>query len=123
MEYDSITVTELTPVFMCYAQGDGLIPHCLGYYDYTVPTVSFGLVLVSVVVVVWCVSSVARSCATREDANKDNVCTPTISAGINRPPHPDHRAYTLELRDHETDGHPAYYGWHCCCCCCCRCGV
>ena len=28
----------------------------------------------------------ARSCATRDDSNKDNVCTPTISAGINRPP-------------------------------------
>ena len=28
----------------------------------------------------------AWSCATRDDANKDNVCTPTILAGINRPP-------------------------------------
>ena len=30
-------------------------------------------------------SSVARSCTTRDESNKDNVCTPTISAGINRP--------------------------------------
>ena len=33
------------------------------------------------------VSSVARSCATRNaNNNKDNVCKPTILAGINRPP-------------------------------------
>ena len=43
-----------------------------------------------------------RSCATQDAVNKDNVCTPTISAGINRAPHPDHLAYTLELRDHGT---------------------
>ena len=36
----------------------------------------------------WCVwlSSVARSCATRDASNKDNVCKPTIPAGINHPP-------------------------------------
>ena len=31
-------------------------------------------------------SSVARSCATRDESNKDNVRKPTILAGINRPP-------------------------------------
>ena len=40
-------------------------------------------------------SSVARSCATQDDVNKDNVCTPTISPEKNRPPHPDHLVYTL----------------------------
>ena len=38
-----------------------------------------------------------RSCATQDDVNKDYVCTPTISPGINRPPHPDHLAYTLSF--------------------------
>ena len=28
----------------------------------------------------------ARSCTTWDESNNDNVCTPTISAGINRPP-------------------------------------
>ena len=39
--------------------------------------------------------SVIRSCATQDDVNKDNVCKPTVSPGINRPPHPDHLACTL----------------------------
>ena len=49
-------------------------------------------------------SSVARSYATRDDSNKDNVCTPTISAGIDRPPpsrpsriYPEGRAYETRL--------------------------
>ena len=41
--------------------------------------------------------SVVRSCATQDAVNKDDVGTPTISAGINRPPHPDHLAYTLSF--------------------------
>ena len=46
----------------------------------------------------------ARSCATREDSNKDNVCTPITAAGINRPPpsrpfriYPECRAYETRL--------------------------
>ena len=34
---------------------------------------------------VW-LSSVARSCATWDESNKDIVCTSAIPAGINRPP-------------------------------------
>ena len=36
----------------------------------------------------WCVRvfSVARSCATKDDNNKDNVCTPNIPGGIKCPP-------------------------------------
>ena len=49
-------------------------------------------------------SSVTRSCATRDDSNKDNICTPTISSGINRPTpsrpsriYPECRAYETRL--------------------------
>ena len=52
---------------------------------------------------VW-LSSVARSFATRDDSTKDNMCTLTISAGINRPPssrpsriYPEYRAYETRL--------------------------
>ena len=45
-----------------------------------------------------------RLCATQDDVNRHNDCTTTISRGINRPPHPDHLAYTLpKFRDHETE--------------------
>ena len=47
-------------------------------------------------------SSVARSCATQDDVDKDNVCTPTISPGINRPPHLRPSRIHLKLRDYET---------------------
>ena len=56
-----------------------------------------------------CLSSVARSCATRDASDKDNVCKPTIVAVINRPPSsktishvtrvPDHKTRSAEVRD------------------------
>ena len=46
--------------------------------------------------------SVVRSCATQDDVNKDHVCTPTISPGINRPPHLRSPRKYRELRDYET---------------------
>ena len=45
---------------------------------------------------------VVRSCATRDDAIRDNVCTPAILSGINRPPHLRPSCIYLELRDYET---------------------
>ena len=96
IERDFITVPyawELISVSMYYSQGDGLNTSLCRFY--TVPT-SHLSVLVSVVVVVWRVklSSVARSCASQDDANRDYVRTPIMSSGIDRPPHPDHLAYT-----------------------------
>ena len=44
----------------------------------------------------------AWSCATRDDANKDNVCTPAISAGINRPPPSRPSRIYPECWDYET---------------------
>ena len=41
-------------------------------------------------------------CATRDDANKDNMCTPTISSGINRPHHLRPSRIYPECRDYET---------------------
>ena len=80
--YDVMTVSsawELIPVPMCYSQGDGVNTPRLGLC--TVPTSRS----VPFLCVVW-LSSVARSCATRDKSNKDNVYTPTISAGIICPP-------------------------------------
>ena len=54
---------------------------------------------------VW-LCSVVIPCATQDDANRDNVCTPIISSGISRPPHPDHLAYTLSFG---TTKHCSYF--------------
>ena len=43
-----------------------------------------------------------QSCATQDDVNQEYVYTLTTSLEINRPPHPDHLAYTLRSRGHET---------------------
>ena len=51
--------------------------------------------------VVW-LSSVARSCATRDASNKDNVCKPTIPAGINRPPPSETISHVTRVPNHET---------------------
>ena len=82
-----------------------LIPPCLGLC--TVPTISSVLSSVPSSVpglsyfCVW-LSSVAQSCAARDESNKDNLCTPTISAGINRsPPSRPSRIYP-ECRTHKT---------------------
>ena len=94
---DPITVSstwELTSVSMRYSQGMELIPPCLGLC--TVPR--FIIIILSSVscidglvflsgICVW-LSSVARSCATKDINNKDNVCRPNIPAGIKGPPPP-----------------------------------
>ena len=61
---------------------------------------------------VW-LSSVAWSCATRDDTKKDNVCSPTISSGINRPSHPDYLAYTLSAEPTQTDSTPWRWTYSC----------
>ena len=118
-EYDSITVSyawELVSVSMCYSQGDGFNTSLLRLC--TVPT-SHSLTYLHAYLLtclLWCTDHlglcivsglllpVALSCATRDDANKDNVCTPTISSGINRPPHPDHLAYILSAEPTKQSG-------------------
>ena len=92
IEYDPVTVSyawELTSVSMCYSQGDGFNTSLfkISYLNCT-----HGHLVVAVVVSVvsvWYVwlCSVARSCATQDDVNKDYVCTLTTSLEINRPPH------------------------------------
>ena len=79
--YDSITVSyarELTSVSMRYSQGDvfstSLSRFMYCTHDWFSPfLVPFSAVMLSCV---W-LSPVARSCATRDVGNKDNVCTPT----------------------------------------------
>ena len=73
---------------MRYSQGDGVntslssLMYCAHVLDYSRV---FKCLLVSLVV---CdiVLPAARSCAAWDDNNEDNVCTPTISAGLKRPP-------------------------------------
>ena len=98
IEYPAITVSyawELTSVSMWYSQGDGfntplsrLLPDAESFVV-SVVSVVVCFVVVSYRRSVWCVwlCSVVRSCATQDDVNKDYVCTPTKSRGINRPPH------------------------------------
>ena len=43
-----------------------------------------------------------RSCATRDASNKDNVCTPTIPTGINRPPPSETIPHVTRVPDHKT---------------------
>ena len=108
--YDSITVSyawELISVSMCCSQGDGFntsllrictvsTSHSLTYlHDHLLACLLWCTDRLGLCIVPELLLPVALSCATRDDANKDNVCTPTISSGINRPPHPDHLAYTL----------------------------
>ena len=52
----------------------------------------------------WCVwlSSVARSCATRNANNKDNVWEPFIPARINRPPPSETISHVTRVPDHQT---------------------
>ena len=88
--YDSIIVSstwELISVSMCYSQGAELIPPCLG-------------LCTSLLVV--CLSAVARSCATRDASDKDNVCKPTIAAVINRPPPSEAISHVTRVPDHKT---------------------
>ena len=66
---------------MRYSQGDG-VNTSLSSLMYSAHV----LVCVSVLsCVLYCITR-ARSCAARDDNNKDNVCTPTIPAGLKRPP-------------------------------------
>ena len=89
---DSLTVSstwEFTSVYMRYSQGDGVNTSlsrptfcvCLLVYSCCV----FYCVQLCYVVCSRVISP-ARSCATWDDNNKDNVCTPTIPAGLKRPP-------------------------------------
>ena len=113
--YDSITVSyaawELISVSMCYSQGDRFNTS-LSNRLCTVPLSYFPALLTyrlacSVYGVSWSVYwgeklPVAWSCATRDDANKDNMFTPTISSGINcQPPSRPSRTYP-ECRAYET---------------------
>ena len=52
----------------------------------------------------WCVwlSSLARSCATRDASNKDNVCKPTIPAKISRPPPSETISHVTRVPNHKT---------------------
>ena len=50
---------------------------------------------------VW-LSSVARSCATRNASKKDNVWKPTIPAGITRPPPSETISHVTRVPDHQT---------------------
>ena len=84
-KYDSMTVSsawELISVSMRYSQGGG-VNTSLSRLMYCAHVVCS--LVVPFLCVVW-LSSVVRSCATRDASNKDNVCKPTIPTGINRPP-------------------------------------
>ena len=96
---------ELISVSMCYSQGDGL-DTSLSRFMYSTH-VSLRVCIrereYKRLCCVW-LSSVVRSCATRDDSNKYNVCTPAIPAGIYRPPpsrpsriYPECRAYETRL--------------------------
>ena len=52
----------------------------------------------------WCVwlSSLARSCATRDVSNKDNVCKPTIPAKKNGPPPSETISHVTRVPNHKT---------------------
>ena len=82
-EYDSITVSyarELTSVSMRYSQGDGFNTSLPGFMYCTHEYYVRSFLDVSIRDSASCVwlSSVARSFATWDDSNKDNVWTPTI---------------------------------------------
>ena len=108
--YDSIPVLSAWSghQYLCVTHREKeLIPPCLGLC--TVPTISvgssiIGLVFVSRSFLVWCVwlSSVARSCATRDGSNKDNLWKPTIPAGINRLPPSETISHVTGVLDHQT---------------------
>ena len=95
--YDSITVSstwELASVSMRNSQGEigntslSRITYCTHVLVYKSLVLVHVLVyLCSFPVCLW-VSSVARSCATRDANNKDYVCKPTIPTGISCPPPP-----------------------------------
>ena len=85
-------------IHVLLSQGSDLIPPCLGYVLH--PRVVPGCL--TYLCCVW-LSSVARSCATRDDSNKDNVFTQTISAGINHPPPSRPSRIYPECRAHETN--------------------
>ena len=50
--------------------------------------------------VVW-LYSVARPCATRDESSKDNVCKPTIPAGINHPPPSETISHATRVPDYK----------------------
>ena len=88
---DSITVSvawELTIVSMRYSQGEGVDTSLsrITYCTHVLVWCNFLLYLCSFPVVCVWVPSVARSCATKDAKNKDNVWKPTVPAGINCPP-------------------------------------
>ena len=106
--YDSITVSyarELTRVSMRYSQADGIntplsrLMYCTHVFG-CVRLCSFVFVTGSLLVM-W-LSSVARSRATKDASNKDNVCKPTLPAGINRPPPTETISHVTRVPDHKT---------------------
>ena len=73
--YDSVTISsawELISVSMCYSQGDGFDTSLSRLMYCTHALLSLIYFLLTSLCCVW-LSSVARSCATRDDGNKDNV--------------------------------------------------
>ena len=71
---------ELTSVSTRYSQGDGVDTSLSRITVSTCESSSVSLVVCYIVL------PAARSCAAWDDNNKDNVCTPTIPAGLKRPP-------------------------------------
>ena len=105
-KYDSIAVSsawESISVSMCYSQGGGVNTPLSRLMYCTHHLYSFVFVNRSVpfLCVVW-LSSVARSCATRDESNKDNVCKPTITAGINRPPPSETISHVTRVPNYKT---------------------
>ena len=93
---------------MCYSQEDGFNTSLFRLLYFCIVPTSHLLGCCCrcyrVVVSVWCVwlCSVARSCATQDDFNKEYVCILTTSLEINRPPHLRPSRIYPELRDYET---------------------
>ena len=91
LSYDSITVSsawELASVSMRCSQGEGVntsLPRIVYCTHVVCPSVGPSILYRSFPVCLW-VSSMARSCATKDANNKHYVCRPTIPAGLNRPP-------------------------------------
>ena len=50
----------------------------------------------------------ARSCATMDASNKDNVCKPTIPGGVNRPPPSETIFHVTRVPNHETRAEKKY---------------
>ena len=116
--YDSITVSsawELTSVSMRYSQGEGVNTSLSRTMYYTHDWFQI-LVVYSICLYLWSfrsfpvwrvwLSSVVRSCATRDASNKGYVWKPTIPAGINCPLPSETISHVTRVPDHQTLGIP-----------------